>query len=250
MVRPHADRRLAGVVLALAAAVLALAGAAWTSTDATDRGLHLVKGTNGNDLLRGGSRGDTIEGLDGNDLLYGRGGADRLYGGAGNDRLFGGPGNDKLAGGPGHDRFSCGRGRDVVYTTASGGVSRDCEIVHRRPAGPAPVLQTGDYRGDTVRFHLASDAKTLSALQVDFRGQCGGASTQIQFANSGAWTLQPDHSFAISESEADGDSLKLNGRFEAAGIANGTFQIHSGGCDTGSIGWRATLIAAALGSNG
>src|SRR4029079_16080275 len=202
MVRPHADRRLAGVVLALAAAVLALAGAAWTRTDATDRGLHLVKGTNGNDLLRGDSRGDTIEGLDGNDLLSGRGGADRpsggagparVSGGAGTDGLFGGPGNDKLAGGPGHDRFSCGRGRDVVYTTASGAHTRACEIVHRRPAGPAPVLQTGDYRGDTVRFHLASDAKTLSALQVDFRGQCGGASTQIQFANSGAWTLQPDH---------------------------------------------------------
>ena len=37
MVSPRADRRLAGVVLVLAAAVLALAGAAWTREDAPVR---------------------------------------------------------------------------------------------------------------------------------------------------------------------------------------------------------------------
>jgi Ca2+-binding RTX toxin-like protein len=243
MVRPRADRRLAGVVLVLAAAVLALAGSAWTRENAPSLTLRLLKGTNGNDLLRGSGRGDTLEGLDGNDLLYGRGGADRLYGGAGNDRLFGGPGDDKLAGGPGKDRFSCGRGRDIVYTNASGGVSRDCEIVHRRATTPLPALATGDYRGDTIRFHLAADAKTLSALQVEFKGQCGGASTQVQFANSGPWTVQPDHSFEISDEEADGDSLTVNGGFAAGGIASGTFQIHSPPCDTGSISWRAALSA-------
>ena len=244
MVSPRANRRLAGVVLALAAAVLALAGAAWTREDAPDRTFRLVKGTNGNDLLRGSSRGDTIEGLDGNDLLYGRGGADRIYGGTGNDRLFGGPGDDKLAGGPGHDRFGCGRGRDVVYTNASGGVSRDCEIVHRHATTTLPALATGDYHGDTIRFHLAADAKTLSALQVDFKGQCGGASTQVQFADSGPWTVQPDHSFEITDKEADGDTLTVNGRFAPGGIASGTFQIHSPPCDTGSISWRAALPAS------
>src|SRR6476661_7592564 len=171
MVRPRANRRLAGVVLVLAAAVLALAGAAWTRENVPSLTLRLLKGTNGNDLLRGGSRGDTLEGLDGNDLLYGRAGPDRLYGGAGNDRLFGGPGDDKLAGGPGEDRISCGRGRDIVYTTPAGAVSRDCEIVHRG-GPPAAGISAGAYRGDSVSFRLAPDLKTISQLAIDFAGQC------------------------------------------------------------------------------
>ena len=138
MVSLRADRRLAGVVCACAAAVLALAAVTWAKPDMSSRVSHLVKGTSGNDLLRGSRSGDILEGLGGNDRLYGRAGADRLYGGAGNDRLSGGPGDDKLAGGPGTDRISCGRGRDVVYTTAAGGVSRDCEIVHRG-ATPTPT---------------------------------------------------------------------------------------------------------------
>ena len=42
MVRPRADRRLAGVVLVLAAAVLALAGAAWTRETAPCLTLRLL----------------------------------------------------------------------------------------------------------------------------------------------------------------------------------------------------------------
>jgi hypothetical protein len=264
MVSPRADRRLAGVVLVLAAAVLALAGAAWTKSGAADRASRVIKGTNGNDLLRGGTGGDILEGLGGNDRLYGRGGADRLYGGAGNDRLygrrgadrlyggagndrlFGGAGDDKLAGGPGVDRLSCGSGRDVVYTNSSGVVSRDCEIVHRG-ATPAPGLATGSYRGETVSFQLSADAKTISNLKLDFRGQCspGGGSTQIQSANSGPWPVNPDRTFTIEELESDGDSMKLGGRFEDGGVAQGTFQLHATiadvVCDTGSVSWSAKL---------
>src|SRR6476661_1062277 len=126
MVSPRADRRLAGVASVLAAAVLALAGGARTQPLRADA---VVKGTNGSDVLRGGPGSDILEGLGGNDRLFGRGGADRLYGG------------------PGADRFSCGSGRDAVYTNAAGGVSRDCEIVHRT-ATPAPGLLSGTYRGD------------------------------------------------------------------------------------------------------
>jgi hypothetical protein len=246
MVRPRADRRLAGVVLVLAAAVLALAGAAWTKSSAGDRASRLVKGTNGNDLLRGGTGGDILEGMGGNDRLYGRRGADRLYGAVGNDRLFGGSGADKLAGGPGIDRFSCGSGRDIVYTNSSGIVSRDCEIVHRG-ATPAPGLATGTYRGETVSFQLSADAKTISNLKLDFRGQCspGGGSTQIQTANSGPWPVKSDRTFTIEELKSDGDSMKLGGRFEDGGVAQGTFELHATiadvACDTGSVSWRAQL---------
>jgi Ca2+-binding RTX toxin-like protein len=232
MVSPRADRRLAGVASVLAAAVLALAGAARTQTLQVD---NLVRGTNGNDLLRGGARGDTLEGLGGNDRLYGRAGPDRLYGGAGNDRLFGGPGDDKLAGGPGADRFSCGRGRDVVYTTAAGQVSRDCEIVHRS-APPVSGLADGTYRGDTVGFQFAAAAKTVSHLSIDFSGQCpAGTSTHIQIALSGPYAVQPDGTFAVEEGEA-----KVNGTIQNGGVSKGTFELQNGSCDTGTVAWTAT----------
>src|SRR6188474_60323 len=69
MVSSRADRRLAGVVLVLAATTLALAGSARTGLS----GGRVIKGTNGGDLLSGGPRADIVEGLDGSDRLYGRG---------------------------------------------------------------------------------------------------------------------------------------------------------------------------------
>lgn len=240
MVSSRADRRLAGVVCAFAAAVLVLAAGSWAEPDNSSRVSRLVKGTNGNDLLRGAKGDDTLEGLGGNDRLYGGAGADRLYGGAGNDRLFGGPGDDKLAGGPGNDRFSCGSGRDIVYTTAAGGVSRDCEIVHRG-ATPAPSLTGGRYRGDTVSFQLARDLKTISQLAIDFKGECpAGTTTRIQISRSGPFAVQTDATFAVDEQGADGEEVKLSGVIQNGGQASGTFELQTGTCDTGSVTWTAT----------
>lgn len=245
MVSPHADRRLAGALLVIAATVLALAAAAWTRPGATEHAARLLKGTNGSDLLRGGPGNDILEGLDGNDRLYGRRGADRLYGGAGNDLLFGGPGADKLVGGPGVDHFSCGGGRDVVYTNAAGGVSQDCEIVHRaRTQTPAPGIATGAYRGGTISLTLSGDAKAISNLKIDFSGQCpSGTSARIQIAESGPFAVQADHTFAISEQKSNGDTVKVNGAFETGGVAKGTFELHTTTagvtCDTGAVSWTA-----------
>jgi hypothetical protein len=242
MVSLRADRRLAGALLVLAAAVLALAGGAWTKTGTAERSTRLVKGTNGNDVLRGGPGNDILEGLDGNDRLYGGRGADRLYGGAGNDLLFGGPGNDVLVGGPGVDHFSCGGGRDIVYTNAASGVSRDCEIVHRS-APQASGLATGSYRGDTISFDLSSDAKRISNLKIDFTGSCpSGTSTRIQIAESGPFTVNGD-TFAVDDQRSNGDTIKVNGTFQSGGTANGTFELHETAagvtCDTGTVNWTA-----------
>jgi len=240
MVSLRADRRLAGVVCAFAAAALVLAVGTWAEPDMSSRLTRLVKGTNGNDLLRGTSRGDVLEGLGGNDRLYGRAGADRLYGGAGNDRLFGGPGDDKLAGGPGEDRISCGRGRDIVYTTPAGAVSRDCEIVHRG-GPPAAGISAGAYRGDSVSFRLAPDLKTISQLAIDFAGQCpAGTTTRIQIARSGPFAVQGDGTFSVDEQEADGDKVDLSGAIRTGGQATGTFDLKTATCDTGSVSWNAT----------
>jgi Ca2+-binding RTX toxin-like protein len=240
MVSSRADRRLAGVVCAFAAAALGLAAGTWAEPDMSSRTSRLVKGTNGNDILRGARSADILEALGGNDRLYGRAGADRLYGGAGNDRLFGGPGDDKLAGGPGTDHFSCGSGRDIVYTTRAGGVSRDCEIVHRG-ATTAPGLTGGTYRGDTVSFQLARDLKTISHLAINFNGQCpAGTTTRIQIARSGPFAVQTDQTFGLDEQEADGDRVKLSGAIQNGGQATGTFELQTPTCDTGSVTWTAT----------
>ena len=238
MVSLGVDSRLAGVVCAFAAAALVLAVGTWAEPNMSSRVSHLVKGTNGNDLLQGTRSGDILEGLGGNDRLYGRAGADRLYGGAGNDRLFGGPGDDKLAGGPGADRISCGSGRDIVYTTPAGGVSRDCEIVHRG-ASPANAIG-GTYRGDSVSFELARDLKTISQLAIDFNGQCpAGTTTRIQIARSGPFMVQTDKTFSLDEQEADGDKIKLSGAIQNGGQATGTFELQTALCDTGSVTWTA-----------
>ena len=246
MVSSRPERRLAGVWLVIAAAVLALAGGAWTKPARVDHATRLLKGTNANDLLRGGSGNDILEGLDGNDRLYGRRGADRLYGAGGNDLLFGGPGDDKLVGGPGVDHFSCGGGRDVVYTNTSGGVSRDCEIVHRARTttpGPPPSLVTGDYKGDVISFRLAADARTISNLKIDFSGQCSGANTRIQVADSGPFSVRADGTFAIAVQKSNGDTTKVDGTIGSGGVAKGTFELHAraGGvsCNTGTVGWTA-----------
>ena len=98
MVSSRADRRLAGAAFALAAAMLALAGAAWPQSHAPTRTARIVKGTEGHDVLRGGARADILEGLGGNDYLQGRGGGERLDGGEGIDTVDGGAGNDTCTG--------------------------------------------------------------------------------------------------------------------------------------------------------
>lgn len=248
MVSLHADRRLAGVVLVFAAAVLALAGSARTSTGAHARAGRVLRGTNGPDVLRGTARNDILEGLDGNDRLYGGAGADRLYGGGGNDYLFGGPGDDKLMGGPGIDHFSCGPGHDVVYTNAAGIVGRDCEVVHRSGSpgvgGGGGGVASGAYHGDMVSFDVSSDAKSISNLKIDFAGGCPPASNaHIQVADSGPFGVRSDHTFAVDGKSNGGVSITVHGTLENGGVAHGTFDLHADvagvTCDTGSVDWRA-----------
>lgn len=246
MLSPRADWRVAGVWLVIAAAALAPAGAAWTKPQNVTRASHLLKGTNGNDVLRGGPGNDILEGLGGNDRLYGGPGADRLYGGAGNDLLVGGPGDDVLMGGPGVDHFICGPGHDIVFTNQASIVSRDCEVVHRsggsKTPPPAAGLVAGEYKGSAVSFRLAGDTKSISNLEIDFSGQCSGASTHIQVADSGPFAVKGDGSFAIDEQQSSGDRVKVDGTIAGGGSASGTFELQTtgdGSCDTGNVGWSA-----------
>jgi hypothetical protein len=55
--------------------------------------------------------------------------------------------------------------------------------------------------------------------------------------------VQPDRTFAIAETESDGDTLTLDGHFEDGTIARGTFEVHATiigeTCDTGAVSWTA-----------
>jgi Ca2+-binding RTX toxin-like protein len=245
--RLRSRRRLAGVALAFAAAVLALAVAAWA--DPLERLKHdsVIRGTNGSDVLRGTRRNDTLEGLDGADRLFGMGGADRIYGARGNDRVSGGPGADKLMGGPGGDVIRCGGGKDVVYADSADRVAKDCEVVHRIAVQPSTGLVTpGRYGGGGVGLQVQPDGRTIVDLSIAYDGECRPiGNSQITVNNSGPWAIQADRTFTIDD-QGDAVRLTLHGSF-AGDAASGTFDlrptISAGGtsveCDTGPVAWRA-----------
>lgn len=243
MVRPRSELRLAGVVLVLAAALLALARAASPKPSASACAGRLIVGTNGNDVLRGGPCNDILEGLGGNDRLYGGPGNDRLYGGPGNDLLVGGPGNDRIVTGPGRDRVVCGAGYDIVYANPEAKVSRDCEVVHRwKTSSPGVSIESGSYSGDGVSFDFSTPAHAISNVKIDFTGSCGGSNTHIEFDDSGPFAVQPGGTFAVDGQES-GTTLKLNGALAPGGVATGTYDLQlmvaGVNCDTGNIDWRA-----------
>lgn len=80
--------------------------------------------------IAGTSGADTLRGTPKADVLTGKSGADTLYGFGGNDRFIPGPGKDRVL---------CGAGIDRVQADRLDVVAKDCEIVSRPPAPPAPV---------------------------------------------------------------------------------------------------------------
>ncbi|CAA9334868.1 MAG: Alkaline phosphatase [uncultured Nocardioidaceae bacterium] len=116
----RSSTRAPAAVALSAAALLAVAPAAWAAT---------VVGTPGDDVLTGTELADSISGGGGADELFGLGGRDRLFGQAGVDVLDGGDGADSLNGGDGADVLKGGAGSDVTTLgpgdTAWAGDDRD-----------------------------------------------------------------------------------------------------------------------------
>ncbi|HXY84568.1 MAG TPA: hypothetical protein VEH52_03720 [Gaiellaceae bacterium] len=252
MGRLRSISRPAGVVLAVALAValavLALAGAAWTRTILGTHRSDVIRGTNGPDVIRGGPGNDILMGLGGNDVLRGGSGADRLYGGAGDDRLYGGPGNDVIAGGPGADRIDCGPGKDVVYADSSDAVAKNCEIVHRAAStSPPPSGAAGTYTGGPIGFLVSTDGKSVANLHIDYAGPCPPlGDTHFTIDESGPWPLQSNGTFAVNDT-SNGATVVVQGSLDGNGNAAGTFDIHTDvdvqgahvECDTGTVSWTA-----------
>ncbi|WP_052213607.1 calcium-binding protein [Belnapia sp. F-4-1] len=97
---------------------------------ATEGGVDLLDGGDGDDTVRGGGANDSVLGGFGNDQLYGdagndfisaSGGDDLVDGGDGNDQLVASLGNDTLRGGSGNDDLNASSGDDQL----SGGADND-----------------------------------------------------------------------------------------------------------------------------
>ncbi len=97
---------------------------------ATEGGVDLLDGGDGDDTIRGGGANDSVLGGFGNDQLHGdagndfisaAGGDDLLEGGDGNDQLIASLGNDTLRGGSGNDDLNASSGDDQL----SGGADND-----------------------------------------------------------------------------------------------------------------------------
>ncbi len=153
-------RRMALLVGAMLAALVAVSGVAWAVTTiycsdpqnvygticAGTSGDDEVIGRNkadriwagpGNDVVRAGTGADYIEGgIDGHrgkdvnhggpgdDIIEGHQDAERHYGGGGDDQIY-----DPRNGGP--DRIRCGDGYDrVTYNKGVDKVAADCEVLY------------------------------------------------------------------------------------------------------------------------
>ena len=201
-----------GLCLAVAAVLVAGAGAGSAAT---------VRGSSGSDVLRGTQRADRLVGLGGRDVLRGLGGNDRLAGGAGDDRLYGDAGNDRVDGGRGIDRFfggagndlvlardgvrdvvKCGAGRDRVLADVADRVSSDCESVSRplvmyslavSATGQGSVMSAPggiDCGADCSERYASGTAVTLSAVPAQgwkfagWTGDCTGTDACTLFVDA------------------------------------------------------------------
>ncbi len=126
-------RRMALLVGAMLAALVALSGVAWALTtvycsDPANRSYGYCWGTDGDDEVIGRNKADHIFAGYGNDVVRAGKGADYIEGGIdlsrGKDVNYGGPGNDILEGHQDAERHYGGGGDDQIYDPRTG--SPDC----------------------------------------------------------------------------------------------------------------------------
>ena len=192
-----------------------------------------------------------ITGTAGNDVLRGTPKADRLNGGAGNDRLHGLAGNDRLNGGAGIDRFFCGAGYDIVSAQGTERVARDCEVVKRVIAPPAPtpppptppppapapppLALPGKYCGFTnsgggICFEIGQNGAAQFFTKANFEQttDCEPSSRfRLTITFGGQVTLSPElrFSFAVTSGQLAGS--RIEGSVDTQGNAQGTLEMRA-----------------------
>lgn len=111
--------KVAGLTLALVAAVLGAAPAASAQEAEASQtelcwGQEVTIGADGNGPIEGTEGDDVIMGTDGDDIIVAGAGNDIVCGLGGDDTILGGPGNDNLNGDDGNDDIRAGNGDDIV----------------------------------------------------------------------------------------------------------------------------------------
>jgi hypothetical protein len=126
-------RRMALLLGAMLAALVALSGVAWALTtvycsDPANRSHGYCWGTDGDDEVIGRNKADHIFAGYGNDVVRAGKGADYIEGGIelrrGKDVNYGGPGDDILEGHQDAERHYGGGGDDQIYDPRNGGPDR------------------------------------------------------------------------------------------------------------------------------
>ncbi|MBD2497649.1 calcium-binding protein [Nostoc sp. FACHB-280] len=135
--------------------------------------VHIILGTERNDILIGKATRDYIFGLGGNDLLFGEGGNDFLFGGKGNDILLGGVGNDTVFGESGDDILFNDAGSDNLI----GGTGNDYFYV--LDASGSSLLN-GETGIDTADYSALSQAITLKSTGIVTKGVGFGTDQLVQ----------------------------------------------------------------------
>jgi RTX calcium-binding nonapeptide repeat (4 copies) len=120
--RMHAVRRMALLLVVMAAALMVVSGVALAKNIVgTDRGERIV----------GTENADVIDANGGDDVVIGKKGADRIRGGNGKDKQYGGRGSDIIYSDGGfRDLVNCGKGIDTAYVDSRDQVA-GCEKVRR-----------------------------------------------------------------------------------------------------------------------
>ncbi|MBD2301382.1 calcium-binding protein [Nostoc sp. FACHB-190] len=135
--------------------------------------VHIILGTESNDILIGKATRDYIFGLGGNDLLLGEGENDFLFGGKGNDILLGGDGNDTVFGESGDDTLFNDAGSDNLI----GGTGNDYFYV--LDASGSSLLNGGTGI-DTADYSALSQAITLKSTGIVSKGVGFGTDQLVQ----------------------------------------------------------------------
>lgn len=185
-------------------------------------------GTNINDNYIGTLGDDTINGGGGNDILDGGAGNDKIYGGTGNDKLLGGTGNDLLDGGTGNDNLY-GEGDNDTLDGGSG--------VDNLFGGDGNDILDGGSDSDNLYGGAGDDSlRGGSDAAVDYLyGEAGndkldgGSGSDNLFGGAGNDTIDGGSGDDVINGDdgisAYGENLVVNGSFEDAPIASGTYAI-------------------------
>jgi Ca2+-binding RTX toxin-like protein len=195
------------------------------STQVTDGGGNLARGTALADTIVGSFLSETIVGLAGGDRLWGGAGDDVVFGKEGHDRLYGESGDDNLIGEGGDDYLVGGRGADLLQ----GGSGNDTVSYEGSNRGVQIDLATGRAAGGHADGDVLLDIENVGGSSFADR-LAGDAGRNILFGGDGNDVLYGSEGADVLDGGAGIDTVDYAG----AGGSGFTASLHHFGWNTGA----------------